>query len=406
MTDIFSENTKVILDESEMPKHWYNLNADFPEPCAPHLNPATKEPVTEADLQPLFSAELCRQELTKDRYVEIPEPIRRLYTQWRPSPLFRARRLEKALGTSARIYYKYEGASPVGSHKTNTALPQAYYNKIEGIEHLTTETGAGQWGAALSYAGAMFDIDVQVWQVRTSYESKPYRRMLMDLYGGRCYSSPTMDTKAGRAMNEKFPGTTGSLGMAISEAVEVALEDEKTHYTLGSVLNHVMLHQTIIGEETLLQLKKFGEDQADYVFGCAGGGSNLAGLSFPFIRELIAGNCTTKIVAVEPASCPSMTEGEFRYHGMAPMVSHAHHLGLLQSIALPQETTFKAGRLMARTEGIVPAPESTHALAGALLEARKHQGTPGSGPSIVIGLSGHGLLDLPSYAQVGMLKGF
>ena len=191
MTDIFSENTKVILDESEMPKHWYNLNADFPEPCAPHLNPATKEPVTEADLQPLFSAELCRQELTKDRYVEIPEPIRRLYTQWRPSPLFRARRLEKALGTSARIYYKYEGASPVGSHKTNTALPQAYYNKIEGIEHLTTETGAGQWGAALSYAGAMFDIDVQVWQVRTSYESKPYRRMLMDLYGCLLYTSPS-----------------------------------------------------------------------------------------------------------------------------------------------------------------------------------------------------------------------
>lgn len=439
MTVEISPNTKVVLDESEMPTKWYNLNADFPEPCAPHLHPVTQEPVTEADLQPLFSAELCHQELTKDRYVEIPEPIRRLYTQWRPSPLYRARRLEEALGTSARIYYKYEGVSPVGSHKTNTALPQAYYNKIEGIEHLTTETGAGQWGAALSYAGAMFDIDVQVWQVRTSYESKPYRRMLMDLYGGRCYSSPTMDTKAGRAMNEKFPGTTGSLGMAISEAVEVALGDEKTHYTLGSVLNHVMLHQTVIGEETLLQLKKFGEEQADYVFGCAGGGSNLAGLSFPFIREIIAGNCTTKVVAVEPASCPSMTEGDFRYdfgdvaqttplmkmytmgadfvpdpihagglryHGMAPMVSHAYHLGLMDAMALPQETTFKAGRLLARTEGIVPAPESTHALAGALLEARKHQGTPGSGPSIVIGLSGHGLLDMPSYAQVGMLESF
>ncbi|MBB1042069.1 TrpB-like pyridoxal phosphate-dependent enzyme, partial [Dietzia sp. Cai40] len=306
---------KALLPESEMPTHWYNIQADLPEQMAPHLHPGTKEPLGPEDLAPLFPMALIEQEVTGERYVEIPEEVREIYRLWRPSPLIRARRLEKALGTSARIYYKYEGTSPVGSHKPNTAVAQAYYNAAEGITKLTTETGAGQWGASLAFAGQAFGIEVEVWQVKASFESKPYRRMLMETFGASVHPSPSDLTEAGRSFLAKDPHTPGSLGMAVSEAVEVAAGDPEARYSLGSVLNHVCLHQTIIGEEALKQLEMFGEAAPDYVFGCAGGGSNLAGLAFPFIRENLAG-AQTRIVAVEPTACPSMTEGEFRYdHG-------------------------------------------------------------------------------------------
>ena len=420
---------KALLPESAMPTHWYNIQADLPEPMAPHLHPGTREPLGPEDLAPLFAGALIEQEVTGERYVEIPEPVQEIYRLWRPSPLMRARRLEKALGTSARIYYKYEGTSPVGSHKPNTAVPQAYYNAFEGVTTLTTETGAGQWGASLAFAGQAFGIDIEVWQVRASYESKPYRRMLMETFGATVHPSPSDLTESGRAILAEHPDTPGSLGMAVSEAVEVAAGKPKARYSLGSVLNHVCMHQTVIGEETIEQLRMFGEGAPDLIFGCAGGGSNLAGLAFPFIRENLAG-AQTRIVAVEPAACPSLTKGEFRYdhgdvagltplmkmytlgqdfvpdpihagglryHGMAPLVSHVKHLGLIDSMAVEQNEAFAAGVEFAKAEGIVPAPESTHGIAGALAEARKHTGEPGSGPSIVIGLSGHGFLDLPAY---------
>ncbi len=298
---------------STVPTHWYNLTADFPEPVAPHLNPETREPLKPEELYPLFSKALVEQEFSTERWIEIPQAVREVYANWRPSPLFRARRLERRLGTKAKIYYKYEGVSPAGSHKPNSAIAQAYFNAIEGTTKLTTETGAGQWGASLAMACAMFGLECEVFQVRSSYDSKPYRRMQMEAYGGTCHSSPTDITEAGRKIREEDPDTTGSLGMAISEAVEVAVHSENTHYSLGSVLNHVMLHQTVIGLEAIEQLKKAGEEQADVVFGCAGGGSNLAGLAFPFIGENLREGKTTRIVACEPSACPSMTEGEFRY---------------------------------------------------------------------------------------------
>ncbi|MCY1658624.1 MULTISPECIES: TrpB-like pyridoxal phosphate-dependent enzyme [Dietzia] len=420
---------KALLPESEMPTHWYNIQADLPEPMAPHLHPGTREPLGPEDLAPLFPMSLIEQEVTPERYIEIPEAVQEIYRLWRPSPLIRARRLEKALGTSARIYYKYEGTSPVGSHKPNTAVAQAYYNAAEGITKLTTETGAGQWGASLAFAGQAFGIEVEVWQVKASFESKPYRRMLMETFGASVHPSPSDLTEAGRSFLAKDPDTPGSLGMAVSEAVEVAAGEPEARYSLGSVLNHVCLHQTVIGEEALKQLGIFGEDAPDYVYGCAGGGSNLAGLAFPFIRENLAG-ARTQIIAVEPTACPSLTEGEFRYdhgdvagltplmkmytlgqdfvpdpihsgglryHGMAPLVSHVKHLGLLDSMAVEQNAAFAAGVEFAKAEGIVPAPESTHALAGAMAKAREHTGEAGTGPSIVIGLSGHGFLDLPAY---------
>ena len=410
---------KALLPESEMPTHWYNIQADLPEPMAPHLHPGTKEPLGPEDLAPLFPMALIEQEVATERYVEIPEAVQEIYRLWRPAPLIRARRLEKALGTSARIYYKYEG----------TAVAQAYYNAAEGITKLTTETGAGQWGASLAFAGQAFGIEVEVWQVKASFESKPYRRMLMETFGASVHPSPSDLTESGRAMLAKDPDTPGSLGMAVSEAVEVAAGDPEARYSLGSVLNHVCLHQTVIGEEAIKQLAMFGEGAPDYLYGCAGGGSNLAGLAFPFIRENLAGAETT-IVAVEPSACPSLTEGEFRYdhgdvagltplmkmytlgqdfvpdpihsgglryHGMAPLVSHVKHLGLIDSMAVDQNVAFEAGVEFAKAEGVVPAPESTHAIAGALDKAREHTGPAGTGPSIVIGLSGHGFLDLPAY---------
>lgn len=410
-----------------VPKAWYNIAADLPEPIPPHLNPGTGEPITVEELQGLFPRALAEQELSTERYIEIPEEVRKVYSTWRTTPLRRAERLEEALGTKSRIYYKFEGASPVGSHKPNSAVAQAYFNSEEGVTKLTTETGAGQWGSSLALAGAMFGIDVEVWQVKASYESKPYRRYLMELYGSQVHSSPSELTESGRAILAEQPDTTGSLGMAVSEAVEVAMKDPQARYALGSVLNHVVLHQTVIGQEASDQLKELGEGAPDVVIGCAGGGSNLAGLAFPFLKDVLAGDAETKVIAAEPAACPSLTEGEYRYdhgdfsgmtpllkmytlgkdfvpdpihagglryHGMSPALSHTVKLGLVDPVAVEQDDAFNAGILFARTEGIVPAPESTHALAAAI----DHVKNSDEEEVIVIGLSGHGQLDLPSYA--------
>ncbi|MFV0427055.1 MAG: TrpB-like pyridoxal phosphate-dependent enzyme [Beutenbergiaceae bacterium] len=423
MTD---QPVKFQLDDSEMPTHWYNVVPDLPTPPPPPLHPATQQPVGPDDLATLFPMDLIAQEASTERYIEIPEPVREVYRQWRPSPLFRARNLERKLGTPARIYYKYEGVSPAGSHKTNTSVPQAYYNKINGITKLTTETGAGQWGTALAFACSLFDMTCEVWQVGASFDSKPARRTLMETFGATVHRSPTAETNSGRA----FPaGHPGSLGIAISEAVEVAAQSEEIKYSLGSVLNHVLLHQTVIGEETLLQLAKAGESGADLVIGCAGGGSNLAGLTFPFVREKLAGHQNPRLIAVEPTACPTLTRGQYRYdfgdnagltplmkmytlghdfvpstihagglryHGMAPLVSHLVDTGLIEARSLHQSECFEAAVEFARTEGIVPAPESSHALAQARREALACTES-GEDKVIVVGLSGHGLLELGAY---------
>ncbi|MET0695494.1 MAG: TrpB-like pyridoxal phosphate-dependent enzyme [Propionibacteriaceae bacterium] len=411
----------------EVPTHWYNLSAELPTPAPPHLHPGTHQPVQPSDLAALFPAALIEQEGSREVYVEIPEPVREIYRTWRPSPLIRATRFEQALNTRARIYVKYEGVSPVGSHKTNSAVAQAYFNHLDGVTKLTTETGAGQWGSALAFACAMFGIELEVWQVRASYESKPYRRFLMDTYGATVHSSPSDLTDSGRAILAAHPDTTGSLGMAVSEAVEVAAKDPAARYALGSVLNHVVLHQSVIGLEAVEQLRLAGEEQADLVIGCAGGGSNLAGLSFPFIREILHGRAETTVIAAEPAACPSITQGEYRYdhgdsagltpllkmhtlgqdfvpdpihagglryHGMAPLLSHTVELGYVQGEAVNQNDAFAAGVLFARTQGIVPAPESAHALAAAVGRLRDSD----VDQVVVLGLSGHGQLDLPAYA--------
>ena len=426
-----AEPTKVFLDEDDIPTHWYNIAADFPTPAPPHLHPGTREPVTPQDMDALFAAGLIEQELSTERWIEIPEAVQEIYRLWRPSPLHRARRLEAALGTTARIYYKYEGESPVGSHKTNSAVPQAYYNKVAGRKRLTTETGAGQWGAALAFATQIFGLRCDVWQVRNTYDTKPYRRILMETFGASVTASPSDKTESGRALRERFPDTTGSLGMAISEAIEEAVKDPDASYSLGSVLNHVALHQSVIGQEAIKQLAKFGEQMPDYLFACAGGGSNLAGIAFPFIRENLEGRAQVDIVACEPAAAPSLTQGEYRYdfgdasgmtpllkmytlgsdfvpdpvhagglryHGMAPLVSHAHHEGLLRATAVKQREAFAAGVLFARAEGIVPASESNHAIAGAIAQARQAT-ADGTAPVILIGVSGSGQLDLPAYAE-------
>lgn len=417
-----SEQVRFLLDESELPTHWYNIVADLPTPPPPPLHPGTHQPVGPDDLAALFPPELIAQEVSAQRYIEIPEPVREVYRQYRPSPLVRARRWERALGTRARIYYKYEGVSPAGSHKTNTSVPQVYYNSLHGTTRLTTETGAGQWGTALAYACALFGLECEVWQVGASFDGKPQRRTLIEVFGGTVHRSPSALTEFGRTLAQDHPG---SLGIAISEAVEVAAGDPATKYALGSVLNHVLLHQTVIGEEALKQLALAGEDGADLVIGCAGGGSNLAGLTFPFLREKLAGTSSPRLLAVEPASCPSLTRGEYRYdfgdtggmtplmkmytlghdfvpspihagglryHAMAPLVSHVVAEGLLEATALAQSECFDAALQFARTEGIVPAPESAHALAQARREA-----DAGGEQVIVVGLSGHGLLELGAY---------
>ena len=425
------KQTKVVLDESQMPTHWYNIVADLPTPPPPHLHPGTQQPLEPADLAPLFPPALIEQEVSTERWIEIPQEVHDIYRLWRPSPFYRAHRLEKALGTTARIYYKYEGASPVGSHKTNSAVAQAYFNKVAGRTRLTTETGAGQWGSALAFATQIFGQSCDIWQVRSSYEGKPYRHYLMETFGASVVASPSELTEAGRELRKQFPDTTGSLGMAISEAVEAAAKDPNASYSLGSVLNHVALHQTVIGLEALLQLKLFGEGPADYLFACAGGGSNLAGIAFPFLRENLDGRAQTTIVACEPNAAPSLTEGEYkydfgdtahltpllkmyslgpdfvpaavhagglRYHGMSPLVSHCYHEGLIQATAIKQLEAFEAGVMFSRAEGIVPASESNHAIAGAIRQARL-AAEAGESPVIVIGVSGSGQLDLPAYAE-------
>ena len=423
-----SDQVMFTLGADEEVTRWYNLVADLPTPPPPPLHPGTREPVGPDDLAPLFPPELIAQEVTGERYVDIPEAVLAVYRQYRPSPLFRARRWEQRLNTPARIYYKYEGVSPAGSHKVNTAVPQVYYNVQNGITRLTTETGAGQWGTALAYASALFGAECEVWQVGVSYDTKPERRTLIEVFGGTVHRSPSRRTEAGKAFPEDH---TGSLGIAISEAVEVAAQDPTAKYALGSVLNHVLLHQTVIGQEAIMQLAKAGESGADVVYGCAGGGSNFAGLAFPFLRDKLAGTTSPRIVAVEPASCPTLTRGEYRYdfgdtagmtpllkmytlghdfvpspihagglryHGMAPLVSHVVAEGMVDAMALPQTECFEAGVEFARTQGVVPAPESSHALAAARRDALA-AAESGEEKVIVVGLSGHGLLELNAYAQ-------
>jgi tryptophan synthase beta chain len=422
--------TKFVLDEADMPTQWYNVVADLPEPPPPPLHPGTGDPVGPDDLAPLFPMALIQQEVSAERYLPIPEEVQEVYRLWRPSPLVRAHRLEKALGTPARIYYKYEGVSPVGSHKPNTAVPQAFYNAAEGVSLLTTETGAGQWGSALAFACAQYGIDCEVWQVRASYDQKPYRKIMMETFGATVHPSPSDLTASGRAVLESHPDSTGSLGIAISEAVEMAAGNPNARYALGSVLNHVLMHQTIIGEEALRQFELAG-DTPDVIVGCTGGGSNFGGLVFPFLREKLAGRIEPTIRAVEPAACPSLTRGTYaydfgdtagltpllkmhtlghefipdpihagglRYHGMSPLLSHIVSLGLVDAVAIPQNECFAAGVRFARAEGIVPAPEPTHALAECVREALSCKET-GEEKVILTALCGHAHLDLPAYAS-------
>ena len=423
--------THAVLTESDIPTHWYNIVPDLPTAPPPPLHPGTKEPLQGADLAPLFPPELIAQEVSTERWIEIPAPVRDLYKLWRPSPLARARRLEQALGTTARIYYKYEGASPVGSHKTNSAIAQAYANAQAGIKKLSTETGAGQWGSALAFATQAFGMECEVFQVRSTYDSKPYRHVLMETFGAVVHPSPSELTNAGRELRKRFPDTPGSLGMAISEAIEVAAGSADTNYSLGSVLNHVLLHQTVIGQEVIKQLALFDEEAPDHLFACAGGGSNLGGIAIPYVRENLEGRAATHIVACEPKAAPSLTQGEYRYdfgdtsgmtpllkmytlgadfvpdpvhagglryHGMAPLISHLYHENMIDAVAIGQLESFEAGVMFARAEGIVPASESNHAIAGAVREARKAT-AEGTSPVILIGVSGSGQLDLPAYQE-------
>jgi tryptophan synthase beta chain len=423
-----SDRVKFVLDETRLPTTWYNLAADLPTPCPPPLHPGTLQPLGPDDLAPLFPMALIAQEVSTDREIEIPGPVRDVYRQWRPSPLFRARRLEQALQTPARIYYKYEGVSPAGSHKPNTSVAQAFYNREAGIRKIATETGAGQWGSSLAFAGALFGIEVQVFMVRVSYDQKPYRRALMETYGARCIASPSHETQYGRDVLARDPDCNGSLGMAISEAVEVAASSPDTNYALGSVLNHVLLHQTVIGMEAIEQLE-LADDYPDVIVGATGGGSNFAGITFPFIGAKLRGGPDVRIVAVEPAACPSLTRGTYaydfgdtghmtpltkmhtlgstfmppgfhagglRYHGMAPMVSHLKELGLIEARALLQKDCFDAGVQFARAEGILPAPEANHAVLGAIDEAIRCR-EEGVSRAILFNLCGHGHFDMQAY---------
>jgi tryptophan synthase beta chain len=416
------------LPQSRIPQAWYNILADLPTPMAPPLHPGTHQPLGPDDLAPIFSMSLIKQEMSTEREIEIPGEVRQIYAQWRPAPLFRARRLEKALDTPAKIYYKYEGVSPAGSHKLNSAVPQVYFNKLDGTKHITTETGAGQWGSALAMACSMFGLDCKVFMVRVSYDQKPYRRALIETFGGTIFPSPSMETESGRAILAKHPHSKGSLGMAISEAVELAAKDPDTKYTLGSVLNHVLLHQTVIGLEAIEQMEMAGDDP-DVVIACAGGGSNFAGIAMPFLGRKLKGKSHARLVAVEPAACPTMTKGKYlydfgdtahltpllkmhtlgstfvppgihagglRYHGMGPLVSHVLNLGLAEAVTVHQLDAFAAGVQFARAEGIVPAPESNHAVAQAIREAleAKAEGKP---RTILFNVSGHGHFDMQSY---------
>jgi tryptophan synthase beta chain len=424
-----NKQTKFVLDEKDMPTQWYNIQADLPEPLPPVLHPGTGKPIGPADLAPLFPMELIKQEVSTERWIDIPEEVRDVYRMWRPTNLFRAHRLEKALDTPAKIYYKYEGTSPPGSHKPNTAVAQAYYNMKEGIRRISTETGAGQWGSALSFAGACFGLEIKVYMVAISYHQKPYRRIMMETWGGKCVPSPSPDTKSGRTMLAKDPNCPGSLGLAISEAVEDAVSRDDTHYSLGSVLNHVLLHQTIIGLETKKQMEMAG-DYPDIIVGCIGGGSNFAGMYLPFVKDKIEGKKKDlRVINVEPASCPTVTKGLYaydygdeagltpllkmytlghdfmpppvhagglRYHGMAPIICHLHKLGLVEAQAVNQLVTFEAGLTFARTEGIISAPETDHAIRVMIDEALKCKES-GEAKTILLAHSGHGHVDMAAY---------
>jgi tryptophan synthase beta chain len=420
--------TKITLPESDLPTHWYNVVPDLPSPPPPVLHPGTHEPVGPDDLAPLFPMDLILQEVSTERFIEIPEEIREVYRLWRPTPMYRAHGLEKLIGGPARIYYKYEGVSPVGSHKPNTAVAQAYYNAKAGVRKLATETGAGQWGSALAFACSMFGLECEVYQVRASYDQKPYRKAIIETYGGVIYPSPSTNTEYGRKVLAEDPDTPGSLGIAISEAVEVAATNDDVKYSLGSVLNHVLMHQTVIGEEALKQMALV-EETPDVIIGCTGGGSNFSGLVLPFVREKLAGKMDPVILAVEPAASPSLTKGSYqfdfgdtgqltpllkmhtlghpfvpdpihagglRYHGMAPLVSHLQELGIIQSRAMHQTETFERAVQFARVEGIIPGPEPTHAVAAAMTEAETAK-DDGEERVILFNLSGHGHFDMASY---------
>ena len=421
-------HTLFSLKQADIPTHWYNILADIPEPLPPPLHPGTRQPIGPEDMAAIFPDNLVAQEVTAERWVEIPAPVREIYGLWRPTPLYRALRLEKELQTPAHIYYKYEGVSPAGSHKPNTAVAQAYYNKASGTKRLATETGAGQWGSALAFACRLFDLDCSVYMVKVSYEQKPYRKLMMQTWGAKVLPSPSEHTKYGRQVLAQDPECAGSLGIAISEAIEDTVASKNTKYSLGSVLNHVCLHQTVIGQEALKQMEMAGE-APDVIIACVGGGSNFSGLTFPFLRQKIVENKPYRIIAVEPSACASITRGELRYdfgdtgemtpllwmytlghafippkihagglryHGMAPTVSQLHKLKLIEAVAYPQQKVFEAAVQFARTEGIVPAPEPAHAIRATIDEAIKAR-EEGKKRVLLFNLCGHGLLDLSAY---------
>jgi tryptophan synthase beta chain len=425
-----SDSVKYLLPEDRIPKAWYNIAADLPQPLPPPLHPGTGQPIGPADLAAIFPMALIGQEVSAEREIEIPEPVREVYKLWRPAPLYRARRLERLLDTPARIFYKYEGVSPPGSHKPNTAVAQAFFNREAGIKKLSTETGAGQWGSALAFAGQLFGLEVKVYMVKVSYSQKPYRRALMETYGATCIASPSSETDSGRAILAKSPDSPGSLGIAISEAVEVAAKNADTNYSLGSVLNHVLIHQSVIGIEAIEQMEMAGH-WPDVVIGCTGGGSNFAGLAFPFLGKRLREKKALRIIAAEPAACPSLTRGKYaydfgdtghltplvkmhtlgstfippgfhagglRYHGMAPMVSHLKELDLIEARAVRQLPCFEAAVTFARAEGIVPAPEATHAIRVAFDEALRCK-AEGKAQTILFNLSGHGHFDMQAYTD-------
>jgi tryptophan synthase beta chain len=423
--------TKFVLDEKDLPRRWYNIAADLPAPLPPVIHPGTLQPIGPQDLAPLFPMEIIKQEVSQERWIDIPEPVRDVYRLWRPTPLYRAHRLEKALDTPAHIYYKWEGVSPAGSHKPNTAVAQAYYNHQEGVRRLTTETGAGQWGSALSFACQQFGLECKVYMVRVSYDQKPYRRLLMETWGGRVVASPSTETAAGRAILAKDPESPGSLGIAISEAVEEAAQREDTKYSLGSVLNHVLMHQTVIGLEARAQLELAGE-RPDVLVGCIGGGSNFGGFAFPFLQEKLAGTRPgLRVIAVEPQACPSLTKGEYvydfgdtgqmtplvkmytlghsfipapihagglRYHGMAPLVCLLYDQKVIEAVAVHQNPTFEAALTFARAEGFLPAPEPAHAIRVVIDEALRARAA-GRRTVIAFNFCGHGHFDLSAYER-------
>ncbi|MTW20093.1 TrpB-like pyridoxal phosphate-dependent enzyme [Allochromatium palmeri] len=425
-----NDTVKYLLDEQHLPRFWYNINADLPKPLDPVLHPGTQQPISPEELEVIFPRGVIEQEMSTEREIEIPEPVREVWRQWRPSPLYRARRLEQALQTPAKIFYKYEGVSPAGSHKANSAIAQAFYNKAEGVKRITTETGAGQWGSSLSLAGSMFGIEILVYMVKVSFNQKPYRRAFMEAFGAKCIASPSDTTESGRAVLAEHPDSTGSLGIAISEAVELAAQREDTKYALGSVLNHVLLHQTVIGLEAMQQLE-MADAYPDMVIGCTGGGSNFAGIAFPFLGEQLRGGRQVECIAVEPSACPTLTKGQFaydfgdtahltplckmftlgssfvppgfhagglRYHGMAPQVSHLAALGLIAPRSYNQLDCFAAGLQFAKAEGIIPAPEANHAVRAVIHEAEKCRET-GEAKTILFNLSGHGHFDMQAYTD-------